>query len=169
MAKGFLGDRLVGRVRVPVSDLSPEVPAGAFCPASYLIQASNGKPNGVLTFLYRMNGGELRIPPPDPAICYPPPASAAGYYLPKLEYYPPSVSTSGCYPPPPAIGHNALRFPPLHYPPPAAVAGYFPMPYPAIGYPASLVGGYGRPALPAHVARNAPQELHGYRMEGLHR
>ncbi|XP_008798357.2 extensin-1-like [Phoenix dactylifera] len=156
MAQGFFGDRLIGRVRVPVADLSPEDPAGAFRSASYLVQTSDRKPNGVLSFLYKMNGGEGRIHNPPPASAAgnsPPkmeycPPSAAGNSPPKMEYCRPSASISGYYPPPPASA--AGNSPPKmeycrpsastsgYYPPPPAPAlvGYPPAPNPAIHYPA---------------------------------
>ncbi|XP_073099633.1 uncharacterized protein [Elaeis guineensis] len=176
-AHGFLGDRLVGRVRVPVADLLPEDPAGAFHAASYRVQTSGGKPNGVLSFLYKMNGGEGRSLPPDPAVYSPPPTSAAGYTPPKMEHHPPSTSASGYYPPPP-VGYppapvSAIYYPPqepaIYYPPPPVDSGYCPRPYPAIGYPAATVGGYYPPASQVHVACYPPQEPYGYLMEDYDR
>ncbi|KAK1295450.1 hypothetical protein QJS10_CPA16g00925 [Acorus calamus] len=71
LCEGTLRDRLVGRVRVAVRDLTEEgFVGGAATHVSYQVRTAGGKPNGVLNFSY-----DLILPPPQ--MVWPPPTAAA--------------------------------------------------------------------------------------------
>ncbi|KAK1270442.1 hypothetical protein QJS04_geneDACA012580 [Acorus gramineus] len=72
LCEGTLRDRLVGRVRVAVRDLTEEgIVGGAATHVSYQVRTAGGKPNGVLNFSY-----DLILPPPQ-MVWQPPTAEAA--------------------------------------------------------------------------------------------
>lgn len=139
MAQGNLllfGAKLIGKSRVPMTDLLVGRPSDVVRHVSYQVRSPEGKPNGVLSFSYSLKLPEMgiRIPPPiDDYI--PPPAPPIGDYFPPMapprnSLYPPlplpeaepEDSFCRCNQPPPLD-------PPKYYPPPppaAATAGYYP-------------------------------------------
>ncbi|KAI0491429.1 hypothetical protein KFK09_025689 [Dendrobium nobile] len=138
MAQGNLllfGDKLVGKSRVPITDLSVGHPSDAFRHVSYQVRSPEGKPNGVLSFSYSLNlpEMEIRLPPPldhgipsaPPTVDYtPPPAQPTKSLYPPIPL--PEAEPEDCFchynqPPPPD--------PPKYYyplPPPPPASGYYP-------------------------------------------
>uniref|UniRef100_A0A0E0N7A1 C2 domain-containing protein n=1 Tax=Oryza rufipogon TaxID=4529 RepID=A0A0E0N7A1_ORYRU len=142
-AERALGDRDVGEVHIPLSELLSGAPDGAV-PAKFVSyqvrKISSGKPQGVLNFSYKIgevtqSGSYPGASPPvaygqaPPAPAYPPSAAAAAAYPPQSTYPPPTAyptaakadgSAAAAYPPqsaypPPGKGNE----PSTAYPPPA--------------------------------------------------
>ncbi|RZS07391.1 hypothetical protein BHM03_00038222 [Ensete ventricosum] len=126
------GDKIVGRASVPVTDLAAERLPGAFGRVSYRVLAPDGKPNGVLSFAYRIDGRGANIapPPPDflpsaPVLGYMPPPDPPAI-PPPLVYCSPPGSHSMYPPPVPTATGPSPMYPPLplepawsmHPPPP---------------------------------------------------
>ncbi|XP_072976316.1 protein SRC2-like [Typha angustifolia] len=144
----ILGDKLVGVVRVPISNL---VADGYVHHVSYQVKSPDGKPNGFLNFSYKM--GDPEVPEQDPRAqplsnpkpnCQPAiPASGSAYPpltlgdlmgvhfpppAPGLEYYPPIEQAASSYPPEPPVSGGFYPTP-SYYPPTAPVSsGYYPTP-----------------------------------------
>ncbi|RZC60414.1 hypothetical protein C5167_022176 [Papaver somniferum] len=109
LAEGFLGDKSVGQVVVPLKELILESHGGGATRfISYQVRGSDGKPNGTLNFSYKVVGNEISSTfqnnNNNPAIVYPPVQAVAP---------PPSIS----YPP----IDNYPSSPPMFYPPPIEV------------------------------------------------
>uniref|UniRef100_A0A0D3EYB8 C2 domain-containing protein n=1 Tax=Oryza barthii TaxID=65489 RepID=A0A0D3EYB8_9ORYZ len=141
-AERALGDRDVGEVHIPLSELLSGAPDGAV-PAKFVSyqvrKISSGKPQGVLNFSYKI--GEVTqsgsYPGASPPVAYgqAPPAPA----------YPPSAAASAAYPP------QSTYPPPTAYPTAAKADGRRGLPTPAVkpakknnfgmGLGAGLLGG----------------------------
>lgn len=152
MAQGNLllfGDKLIGKSRVPMADLSVGNLSDAIRHVSYQVRSPDGKPNGVLSFSYSLKLPEIEvlIPPPlEPGI---PSAPPIGDYIPPLappigDYVPPLATPIDDNIPPPLPPRNSL-YPPLplpeaepedcfcycNQPPPPDPPKYYPPPPPA--------------------------------------
>ncbi|XP_059449336.1 uncharacterized protein LOC132180500 [Corylus avellana] len=129
----MFGDKSIGEVRVGFKDLTQESNLGAVRFVSYQVQASDGKPNGVLNFSYKVSGkiGTTTTPSSSSSheIHYPTlelvqnlseeqePLSAPQYlqeYPSSHQTYYPPAAADAYYPPPPPPPHPL--FPPR--PPP---------------------------------------------------
>ncbi|KAJ0988709.1 hypothetical protein J5N97_007065 [Dioscorea zingiberensis] len=149
----LLGDRIVGEVIVPVANLAEAIP-GVVRHVSYQVRSPDGKPNGVLSFAYKIRDPEAAIsfwapPPPMPSSYYyppppapvwaPPPPMPSTATDPALYYpaYPPEGG--GYYPPPPPPG-------PVHvgYYPPPVPDSYYPGPQEQLGCRTEFPLGWGR-------------------------
>lgn len=153
------GDRVVGRVFVPLVDLlSAGTNAGFFQSVMYQIRCPDGTPNGVLSFSYKTSGTFIS-PQPLPASTG---SSSPQDQLPGVEYsclpteiYPPVQETfpevesclipSGIYPKidqafPAVENYEQHLYPPSpaysigYYPPRQPIC--YPPPEPVLGYPA---------------------------------
>uniref|UniRef100_A0A0A9FM75 C2 domain-containing protein n=1 Tax=Arundo donax TaxID=35708 RepID=A0A0A9FM75_ARUDO len=133
-AERALGDRDVGEVHIPISELLSGAPDGPVPPKFVAYQVrkiSSGKPQGVLNFSYKL--GEVT----QSAGYAPNSASAAYAQPPPAAAYPPAGKTDA-YPPPtayPPAGKADAYPPPTAYPPAAkadASAGAYP---PSTAYP----------------------------------
>ncbi|KAF0930763.1 hypothetical protein E2562_035017 [Oryza meyeriana var. granulata] len=119
----LLGNKLVGKVSVPLADLAGGGDGVAPRHVSYQVCAPDDKANGKLNFTYSVTGGgdgAYQQPQPalngtrpeqDPTSCYAPPPSGVPHPSPALASYPPLPSLSApLYPPPPrregGIGTN---------------------------------------------------------------
>ncbi|KAK8938941.1 hypothetical protein KSP39_PZI011382 [Platanthera zijinensis] len=134
MAKGnLLGDKLIGKSRALISDLVEGNPSGVVRHVSYQVGSSDGKPNGVLSFSYKLNlpEMEIRLPvaPLDPMIPSPP----------LKDYYPPPPATESLYPPLPLLEDSPVDY--FYYrnqrSPPDPIRYYTPPPPPpqhSVGY-----------------------------------
>ncbi|KAL5229219.1 hypothetical protein ABZP36_017484 [Zizania latifolia] len=146
-AERALGDRDVGEVHIPLSELLSGVPDGAV-PAKFVAyqvrKISSGKPQGVLNFSYKLGevtqsgayaGGVAQAaytqPPPaaayPPSAAYPPAAKSDG---PPAAYPPPIV-----YPPAAKADGPAAAYPPQSAYPPPGKANEPSTAYPPAGYP----------------------------------
>uniref|UniRef100_A0A0E0JT98 C2 domain-containing protein n=1 Tax=Oryza punctata TaxID=4537 RepID=A0A0E0JT98_ORYPU len=155
-AERALGDRDVGEVHIPLSELLSGAPDGAV-PAKFVSyqvrKISSGKPQGVLNFSYKIgevtqSGAYSGASPPvaygqaPPAPAYPPSAAyppaakadgaAAAAYPPQSTYPPPTA-----YPPAAkADGSPAAAYPPQSaYPPPGKANDPSTAYPPPAGYP----------------------------------
>ncbi|CAL4959572.1 unnamed protein product [Urochloa decumbens] len=164
-AERALGDRDVGEVHIPLSELlsgAPDGPVPAKFVAYQVRKISSGKPQGVLNFSYKLGevnksaaAGYAPTPAqstytqPPPAAAYPPPSAypPAG----KADAYPPPTA----YPPAGKADAAATAYPPPSgYPPAAgkpAKAGEPVTAYPAAG-----------PSTAAPYAAPQPQYGYGY-------
>ncbi|PUZ53112.1 hypothetical protein GQ55_5G028200 [Panicum hallii var. hallii] len=170
-AERALGDRDVGEVHIPLSELlsgAPDGPVPAKFVAYQVRKISSGKPQGVLNFSYKL--GEVTqsaagyAPTPaqsaytQPPSAYPPAGKADAY--PPPSAYPPAAKADA-YPPPtayPPAGKTDV--PATAYPPPS---GY----PPASGKPAKAgepVTAYpaAGPSTAAPYAAPSPQYGYGY-------
>ncbi|KAL6839909.1 hypothetical protein ACP4OV_029719 [Aristida adscensionis] len=177
-AERALGDRDVGEVHIPLSELLAGAPDGAVPPKFVAYQVrkiSSGKPQGVLNLSYKLgevtqsaagyapNASATAYAQPPPASAYPPPsayppAAKADAYPPPTAY--PPAAKADAYPPatayPPAAKADAAA---TAYPPPS---GYPPAGKPAKGgepvtaYPAA------GPSTAAPYAAPPPQYGYGY-------
>ncbi|CAO1940843.1 unnamed protein product [Urochloa humidicola] len=142
-AERALGDRDVGEVHIPLSELlsgAPDGPVPAKFVAYQVRKISSGKPQGVLNFSYKL--GEVNKSaaagyaptPAQSAYTQPPPAAA---YPPPSAY--PPAGKADAYPPPAAAYQPAGKAdaypPPAAAYPPAAKADAYPPPtaYPPAG------------------------------------
>uniref|UniRef100_A0A804QVZ2 C2 domain-containing protein n=1 Tax=Zea mays TaxID=4577 RepID=A0A804QVZ2_MAIZE len=180
-AERALGDRDVGEVHIPLSELlsgAPDGPVPAKFVAYQVRKISSGKPQGVLNLSYKLgevaNGyapasaAQSAYAHPPPTAAYPPPSGKADAYAPPAAYPPPS-GKADAYPPPygaypPAGGKADAAYPPSSGYPPAAgkpAKGGEPVTaYPSAGpstaapyaAPPPQYGGYGYP----------PQQAAGY-------
>jgi hypothetical protein len=188
-AERALGDRDVGEVHIPLSELLTGAPDAAV-PAkfvSYQVRKINsGKAQGVLNFSYKL--GEVaksaagyapasyaQAPPP---AAYPPAASASYAQPPPAAAYPPAYAQpppASAYPPPSAKADASAGAyqPPTAYPPtggkPGEPATAYPPPsgYPPAGRPAKAgepVTAYpaAGPSTAAAYAAPPPQYGYGY-------
>jgi len=182
-----LGDRDVGQVHVPLSELLGGAGEGAqpvqF--VSYQVRkVSSGKAKGVLNFSYKLGDriaapalSSYSAPPanypapvaayPAPGASYPGPAAAAAPYPPPATYPPSGEKPEKSGEPVtayPVGSSSASPYPPPHggapYPPPGGYPGYA-HPPPAYGYaPPPSQGGYGYP--PQGGYGYPPQAAAGY-------
>ncbi|XP_020110116.1 protein SRC2 homolog [Ananas comosus] len=156
----LLGDKVLAAAQVPVAHLlnatAEESPAGALRHLSYELRAPDGKPNGVLTFSFRITtlgvGGGGITDHVDPSFNVGAPISACA-----PQYSPPTT--------------NVVLYPPLDYPPPPEIypppppPPLFPDPeplYPPPGtrfpFQAHDLELYPPPSVPAPVACYPPQD-----------
>ncbi|KAL6613860.1 hypothetical protein ACP70R_036130 [Stipagrostis hirtigluma subsp. patula] len=190
-AERALGDRDVGEVHIPLSELlsgAPDGPVPAKFVAYQVRKISSGKPQGVLNFSYKLGevtqsagyapsaaqGAYAQHPP---AAAYPPAGKADAYSSPTA--YPPAAKTDAYPPPtayPPAAKADASAAaypPPTAYPPagkPSEPATAYPPPSgypPAAGKPAKAgepVTAYpaAGPSTAAPYAAPPPQYGYGY-------
>lgn len=100
----ILGDRLLGQVRVPLSDLIEGADLSIRF-VRYQVRTSDGKSNGILNFSYKVNiKGKIACYPTvdsSPAVIFPFPAieflpQSPGPQLPGLPTDPYSFRTGGC-------------------------------------------------------------------------
>ncbi|CAO2195798.1 unnamed protein product [Urochloa humidicola] len=180
-AERALGDRDVGEVHIPLSELlsgAPDGPVPAKFVAYQVRKISSGKAQGVLNFSYKLGevnksaaAGYAPTPAqsaytqPPPAAAYPPPsayppAGKADAYPPPAAAYPPAAKADAYPPPtayPPAGKADAAATaypPPSGYPPAAGKPGKAGEPvtaYPAAG-----------PSTAAPYAAAPPQYGYGY-------
>ncbi|XP_020581324.1 leucine-rich repeat extensin-like protein 3 isoform X1 [Phalaenopsis equestris] len=112
MAQGNLvvfGDKLIGKSRVPLSDLTLGHPSDVVRHVSYQIRSPEGKPNGILSFSYSWSLPETvtRTPPPL--------APGIPSALPIEDDSPPlAPPIDDCNPPP--VPHGNILYPPLPLP-----------------------------------------------------
>ncbi|KAG8054048.1 hypothetical protein GUJ93_ZPchr0001g29537 [Zizania palustris] len=185
-AERALGDRDVGEVHIPLSELLSGVPDGAV-PAKFVAyqvrKISSGKPQGVLNFSYKLSevtqsgayaGGAAQA-------AYTQPPLAAAY--PPSTAYPPAAKSDGppaAYPPPiaypPAAKADgaAAAYPPQSaYPPPGKAnepsTAYPPAGYPPAGgkpakagEPVTAYPATAGPSTPTPYAAPPPQYGYGY-------
>ncbi|MCL7023691.1 hypothetical protein MKW94_021469 [Papaver nudicaule] len=146
LAEGFLGDRSIGQVVVPLRELIHEFHGGgAMRFISYQVRGSDGKPNGTLNFSYKVFGNEIpastfHIPaivyPPAPVVAPPTPVayppvdnypSPPMFNLPPIQvqhqphhHHNPSTSSEIFYtaPPTPASPHTPTMADMFMHPPP---------------------------------------------------
>ncbi|XP_058103552.1 protein SRC2-like [Magnolia sinica] len=141
LTDGIFGDKLVGEVLVPLTDLIDES-NGALRFVSYQVRSADRKPNGILNFSYQVNlKGKIASYPTveidsPPAIYYLAPSPPATGYLPPpahVAYFPPPP------PPPPPV---SLPFVYPHQPDPYGFRqegyGYQPYGYPTVEQPGPL-------------------------------
>ncbi|RCV28929.1 hypothetical protein SETIT_5G442200v2 [Setaria italica] len=131
-AERALGDRDVGEVHIPLSELlsgAPDGPVPAKFVAYQVRKISSAKPQGVLNFSYKLgevtqSAGGYAPTPAQSAYTQPPPAAA---YPPSSAY--PPAGKADAYPPPsaypPAAKADAYP-PPSAYPPAAKADAYSP-------------------------------------------
>ncbi|CAD6235058.1 unnamed protein product [Miscanthus lutarioriparius] len=191
-AERALGDRDVGEVHIPLSELlsgAPDGPVPAKFVAYQVRKISSGRPQGVLNLSPPRTRLPSAYPPPSgkadayaPPAAYPPPAGKADAYPPPAAAYPPAAKADA-YPPPggayPPTGGKAdapaTAYPPSYgYPPAAgkpAKAGEPVTAYPAAGpstaapyaAPPPQYGGYGYPPQqPAGYGYPPPPPQAGY-------
>ncbi|OAY83602.1 Protein SRC2 [Ananas comosus] len=176
-AERALGDRDVGEVHVPLSELLADGARSAPRFVSYQVRSpSSGKPKGVLNFSYKLGeptapAAAAAAPRPAPAAAqpypppssYPPPSAASKLNAPVAAY--PAAAAAAPYPPPSSFPPPAAGKPPkgaepvtaypaasssaaAPYPPPY---GYPPPPPPPYGYaPPPQQSGYGYPPPPQY-------------------
>ncbi|KAG1371236.1 Protein SRC2 [Cocos nucifera] len=158
-AERALGDRDVGEVHVPLTELLDAAAGNGLKFVSYQVRrCTSGKPKGVLNFSYKVRekiaapapappaayshpSGVLRSDEPvtayPPASAYPPPAKAPKADEPVMAY-PAAGTSSAAYPPygaqpyPPPAGYPRYQPPHAYAPPPPYQAGY--------GYPPAAYG-----------------------------
>uniref|UniRef100_A0A804UHK8 C2 domain-containing protein n=1 Tax=Zea mays TaxID=4577 RepID=A0A804UHK8_MAIZE len=156
-AERALGDRDVGEVHIPLSELlsgAPDGPVPAKFVAYQVRKISSGKPQGVLNLSYKLgevaNGyapasaAQSAYAHPPPTAAYPPPSGKADAYAPPAAYPPPSGKADAYAPPatayPPAAKADAYPPPYGAYPPAGGKAdAAYP---PSSGYPPAA----GKPA-----------------------
>ncbi|RLN23174.1 protein SRC2 [Panicum miliaceum] len=131
-AERALGDRDVGEVHIPLSELlsgAPDGPVPAKFVAYQVRKISSGKPQGVLNFSYKL--GEVT----QSAAGYAPAPAQSAYTQPSSAY--PPAGKADAYPPPSAYppAAKADAYPPPTAYPPAAKADAYPPPtaYPPTG------------------------------------
>jgi len=118
-AERALGDRIVGKVHVPIKDFVSEArDPNRVRYMSYQVRRPSGRPKGVINFEYKFDGASVpQLPPPlivdEPVTAYP------------VGYFPP---------PPPSNAHQKMNAP-YAYPPP-------PVENPLHGYGGGGGGGY---------------------------
>ncbi|OVA09724.1 C2 calcium-dependent membrane targeting [Macleaya cordata] len=168
----ILGDKSIGKVRVPFEDLMEEF-NGAVRFVSYQVQTPDGKPNGVLNFSYKVIGKENKIGTgfpfidnsnlspivhPSSSVCYPTVdvhnPSPTFYYPSPAEVHHPSSEVFYLAPPPPPPPHPQAGM--VYYPPPPQPVFYPPPPVP-YGYG---IGGYGHPQF-GYPTIGQPHQPHG--------
>jgi hypothetical protein len=151
-AERALGDRDVGEVHIPLSELlsgAPDGPVPAKFVAYQVRKISSGKPQGVLNLSYKLgevaNGyapaAQSAYAQPPPTAAYPPPSGKADAYPPPAAYPPPSGKADAYAPPaayPPAAKADAYPPPYGAYPPAGGKAdAAYP---PSSGYPPAAAG-----------------------------
>ncbi|XP_062230442.1 protein SRC2-like [Phragmites australis] len=172
-AERSLGDRDVGEVHIPLSELlsgAPDGPVPAKFVAYQVRKISSGKPQGVLNFSYKLgevtqsaayapDSASAAYAQPPPTAAYPPPSayppSGKADAYPPPTAYPPAAKTEA-YPPPTA-------YPPAAKPNEPATAYPAPSGYPSAGKPANAgepVMAY--PAAGPSTAAPPPQYGYGY-------
>ncbi|RLM60696.1 protein SRC2 [Panicum miliaceum] len=131
-AERALGDRDVGEVHIPLSELlsgAPDGPVPAKFVAYQVRKIPSGKPQGVLNFSYKL--GEVT----QSAAGYAPTPAQSAYTQPPSAY--PPAGKADAYPPPSAYppAAKADAYPPPTAYPPAAKADAYPPPtaYPPAG------------------------------------
>ncbi|XP_062208001.1 protein SRC2-like [Phragmites australis] len=187
-AERALGDRDVGEVHIPLSELlsgAPDGPVPSKFVAYQVRRISSGKPQGVLNFSYKLgevtksagyapNTASAAYAQPPPAAAYPPPsayrpAGMADAYPPPSAY--PPAAKADAYPPPtaypPAAKADATYPPPTAYPPaakPNEATTAYPTPSgypPASGKPVTAYPAAG-PSTAAPYAASPLQYGYGY-------
>ncbi|KAJ1685615.1 hypothetical protein LUZ63_017005 [Rhynchospora breviuscula] len=175
-AKGFLGDRIVGTARVPVSDL---INGGSRGHVSYQVRWPDGKSNGTIQLWYELEGSKFPREMPfnfsaEPSA--PPAADFSSSYKPPIELgsvYPPTLPGTAsvnsqpvnpvpvCYPPMPGLAtYNSgepdrINWTPagtefMPYPPPPS-SGLYP--------PVDSCFGSMAPCYPPPEIHNPPMDL----------
>lgn len=171
------GDRLVGKVTVPVIDLLKGGGDGFVRHVSYQVIGNDGKANGVMTFSYEIKQKVVKLPAIHDNNVYPMPAKQDPYVPPYQQYQatmvhqPPSnqlYPTVELYPPPRphqqyTVGGDVCPLPRQQYSfeqQPAANCCYPPPPrqeldncYPRIHAERSY---YVDPRMTGHVAQSSP-------------
>ncbi|KAG8372954.1 hypothetical protein BUALT_Bualt12G0120800 [Buddleja alternifolia] len=179
-----LGDKDIGEVNVPITDLLESPANGAAADwkrfVSYQVRKPSGKPKGQITFSYKFGEkpasdaaevcGEsiVTYPVVDTSSVYPP--TTLGGYPPPPYPVVASAEGGGHYPPPPGVyppppppaGYGYPPAPPPEYwyppQPPPPEYGYPPQPPPGYGYPPpSVPPGYGYPPQAGYVYPPAVQ------------
>ena len=158
-AERALGDRDVGEVHIPLSELlsgAPDGPVPAKFVAYQVRKISSGRPQGVLNLSYKLgevtqsagaaNGYAPAQSAYTQASAYPPPSGKADAYAPPAAY-PPPAGKADAYPPPaaypPAAKADAYPPPGGAYPPTGGKADAPATAYPpSSGYPPAA----GKPA-----------------------
>jgi len=145
-----LGDKDIGEVHVPLSELIGSVEDGKLKFVTYQVRKPSGKPKGELNFSYKWGEKIVGATPPAMEVnkasmevnkdqgpvtaypaqvgsssAYPPPPT--GYAYPSQGGYPSASAAGYGYPPPPQYGAYPQQPPPPGY-------GY-PPPQPGYGYP----------------------------------
>ncbi|GFZ21811.1 calcium-dependent lipid-binding (CaLB domain) family protein [Actinidia rufa] len=156
-----LGDKDIGDVRVPLTDLIASAETGKLQFVAYQVRKPSGKPKGELNFSYKWGEKVSGAPPPplnpepkpvtaypkpepaypEPVTAYPKPEPA--YPEPVTAYPAPAVGSSSGYPGapppyPPYPGH-----PDHGYYPSQPGHGYYPNQQPSYGYYPNQQPGYG--------------------------
>ncbi|XP_058203222.1 protein SRC2-like [Rhododendron vialii] len=163
-----LGDKDIGEVHVPLSELIGSIEDGKLQFLTYQVRKPSGRPKGELNFSYKWGEKIVGAAPPamevnkaqEPVTAYPaqvgsssayPPPPTGYAYQPPAGY--PSASAAGYgYPPPPQYGAYPQQPPPpgYGYPPPQPGYGYPPVQQPqqppkknkmGLGLGAGLLGG----------------------------
>ncbi|KAJ4722200.1 Protein SRC2 [Melia azedarach] len=167
---GFLGDKNVGEVTVPIKELLDSPGDGkSMSFVSYQVRKPSGKPKGELTFSYKFGdvipaaaptafysyasvptvaAGKVKADEPVtayPAGMAPTGSSSAPYAAAAHAPYPPP-STGYAYPPPPPAGAAPYG----GYPPPPTQPGRGYPPQPGHGYPPQPGYGYPPPPPPGY-------------------
>ncbi|PSS01497.1 hypothetical protein CEY00_Acc22854 [Actinidia chinensis var. chinensis] len=134
-----LGDKDIGDVRVPLTDLIASAETGKLQFVTYQVRKPSGKPKGELNFSYKWGGKVSGAPPPPPDL-EPKPVSA--YPEPVTAYPAPAVGPSSGYPgaPPPYPPYPGQ--PGYGYYPSQSSYGYYPS-QPSYGYYPNQQPGYG--------------------------
>lgn len=183
-AERALGDRDVGEVHIPLSELlsgAPDGPVPVKFVAYQVRKISSGKPQGLLNFSYKLGeviqssayavgAAQATYAQPPPAAAYPPPtayppaakADAAAY--PPPSAYPPTAKADGAavaYPPPSAYPPSGKTSDPsTAYPPPS---GCPPAGKPAkAGEPVTAYPAAAGPSTATPYAAPPPQYGYGY-------
>ncbi|KAM0836891.1 hypothetical protein ACQ4PT_062018 [Festuca glaucescens] len=156
-AERALGDRDVGEVHIPLSELlsgAPDGPVPVKFVAYQVRKIGSGKPQGALNFSYKL--GEVTQAQPGaayggaqaayaPAPAYPPqaaypPSGKADAYAPPPSAYPPTAKADAYPPPqsayPTAAKADAYPTPQSAYPPPSGYPPAGKTPEPSTAYPA---------------------------------
>ncbi|KAF0897078.1 hypothetical protein E2562_033629 [Oryza meyeriana var. granulata] len=156
----LLGNKLVGKVSVPLADLAGGGDGVAPRHVSYQVCAPDGKANGKLSFTYSVTGGgggAYQQPQPAPngarqeqdptSYCAPQP-SGEPYPSPTLASYQPMPSLSAPLSYPPPAPAPATTYPP---PPSQYISSYPPPPPPPSNYCPPPPAGYPPPTSPMNT------------------
>ncbi|KAG1371234.1 protein SRC2-like [Cocos nucifera] len=125
-AERFLRDRVVGEVRIPLSELLDAATGNGPKSVNYQVhKCTSGKTKGILNLSYKF-GEEIAAPAPAPPSAYPHPSGVPMSDQPVMADHP-----YGAQPYPPPAGYPGYQPPPHGYAPPPYQAGFG---YPPAGY-----------------------------------